>query len=256
MNTRLSRRLQAIADRVPKGSLLADIGSDHALLPSYLAEQGRIKRGIAGELNPGPFEAATKQIKESKLTHIVEVRRGDGLAVISPREVNCITIAGMGGVLIASILEAGQDKLEGVQTMILQPNVGEEALRRWLLEHNWQLMEETILEEDDKIYEIIVAEKLDTATESNSKLFAERTVGSNPSVSINKEWLLKMGPYLLAEPSSTFFKKWDLEIRKLEMILKQLSQSELESSRAKEVELRQEINEIKGILACLPKDRP
>lgn len=252
---KLSKRLELIAKQVPAGSTLADIGSDHALLPSYLALQGRIRKGIAGEVNPGPFQAASKQIRGSQLGEIVDVRLGDGLAVIEAGEVEVITIAGMGGALIASILESGSPKLAGVKRLILQPNVGEYNVRSWLLDHSWILINELILEEDGKIYEILIAIPSASAEASidNELLYKSRPLDEH--LTIDREQLLKMGPYLIQNPSSVWFQKWELELGKLDMIRRQLSLSESPESRAKEQELEQEMKRIKEVMACLQKDR-
>ncbi|WKB36916.1 SAM-dependent methyltransferase [Terrilactibacillus sp. S3-3] len=41
---RLSKRLALIASFIPRESVLADIGSDHAHLPAYAYQQGWIKK--------------------------------------------------------------------------------------------------------------------------------------------------------------------------------------------------------------------
>ncbi|MDU0201663.1 tRNA (adenine(22)-N(1))-methyltransferase [Paenibacillus sp. MAH-36] len=252
---KLSKRLQMIADRVPVGSKVADIGSDHALLPTFLAQQGMIVFAVAGEVNPGPFEAATRQVLESGLSKKISVRSGDGLAVIEPGEVNVITIAGMGGSLMASILEAGKQKLEGVTHLILQPNVGEDQVRKWLLAEGWNLVAEAILEEDGKIYEILTA-TAGSAQDKNSQeaLYAERTLSGG--IVVSKERLLQMGPYLLEEAPEVWFSKWDSELKKLAMIEGQLKLSTAEASAVKAEQIAQEIKDIKEVLACLQKVKP
>lgn len=251
---KISKRLEMIADRVPAGSRLADIGSDHALLPVYLAQMGKICFAIAGEVNPGPFQAANMQIKEAGLESTVHVRLGDGLEVIRSGEVDVITIAGMGGNLIMHILSAEFPKLTGVNRLILQPNVGEDQVRRWLYEHDWYLEDETILEEDGRIYEVLTAVKEGNAKERNRRLYGDYVLSCGLSIPIER--LLRMGPHLLRKPTEVLYTKWNEEIIKLETIHKQLSGSESGASMSKQVEIGQEIRQIKGVLNCLQKGKP
>jgi tRNA (adenine22-N1)-methyltransferase len=245
--------LQLIADRVPVGSRSADIGSDHALLPVYLVQAGRVSFAVAGEVNPGPLEAAARQVKEQRLTDRIEVREGNGLAVLSPLEVDVITIAGMGGSLIATILEEGLEKLNGVKKLILQPNVGEEQVRRWLDSHGWYLESESILEEDGKIYEILEASKESYTNEQKTSLYLDKKLGDG--LVIGKARMLQMGPYLLADAPEVWFSKWESELQKLEMIRGQLSLSSAEASLQKATAFSKEMNEIKEVLSCLQKDK-
>ncbi|WP_462412245.1 tRNA (adenine(22)-N(1))-methyltransferase [Neobacillus sp. Marseille-QA0830] len=227
---KLSARLEAVATYVPSGARMADIGSDHAYLPCYLAKTKGIPFAVAGEVVEGPFQSAQRNVLAEGLSDTISVRMGDGLEVISPGEVDCITIAGMGGALIASILEKGKDKLDSVTRMILQPNISAEIIRKWLLENKWELIEEEILEEDGKIYEILVAEKGDPL-----RPYRE-----------NKEVGLLMGPYLLKNPSSAFRKKWTGEIRNWQRILGQIdqaAQTEETMKKAQELERKNQLVE-------------
>ncbi|AWB45395.1 tRNA (adenine-N(1))-methyltransferase [Paenibacillus sp. CAA11] len=250
---KLSVRLQEIENRLPEGCTFADIGSDHALLPVSAVLCGRAKSAVAGEVNDGPYESAKRQVAGAGLEGKVDVRKGDGLAVIAPGEVEAITIAGMGGALMAQILESGLSKLEGVKRLILQPNVGEEIVRRWLLEHDWYLTDEHILKEDGKIYEILTAERHNEAVKANQNLYHERTLSSG--LVLTKEWLLLMGPYLLNKPGAVFHEKWESEGDKLKRIRKQMAQSEQDTARQKEAELTLQIDQLKEVLSCLPKDK-
>ncbi|MNO21532.1 tRNA (adenine(22)-N(1))-methyltransferase [compost metagenome] len=248
---KLSARLQQIADRLPSGCRLADIGSDHALLPVYAVQSGIASSAIAGEVNEGPFEAASRQVAEAGLMSKVQVRKGDGLAVIDQGEADTITIAGMGGALIASILAAGSDKLAGVKRLVLQPNVGEDIVRRWLFEHGWYLLEEFILEEDGKIYEILTAVSDSDAAALNESLYQERTITGGAI--LTRELLLMMGPRLTEQPAGVFVAKWLSEIEKLDKIRKSVASSAQEASREKEQQLANEIKQLKEVLTCLQK---
>ncbi|WP_066312086.1 tRNA (adenine(22)-N(1))-methyltransferase TrmK [Bacillus sp. FJAT-29814] len=207
MNTdKLSKRLETVAKYVPNRARVADIGSDHAYLPCYLVKNSGIPFAIAGEVAAGPFHSAEKNVLSEGLTHQISVRMGDGLEVIGAGEVDCITIAGMGGTLIASILEAGKEKLGSVNRLVLQPNIGVEAIRRWFIENGWELIAEEILEEDGKIYEILAAEKGDPY-----KPYTE-----------NLPRGLLMGPFLHQTKSAAFEKKWLSEIKNWQKIIQQL----------------------------------
>lgn len=251
---KLSARLIQIAERLPKGCKLADIGSDHALLPVYAVKNGLVQSAVAGEVNEGPLKAAQQQVAQAGLTSAISVRKGDGLAVVSPGEVDTITIAGMGGALIASILEAGQEKLAGVHTLVLQPNVGEDLVRRWLLRHEWALTEESILEEDGKIYEILTARRLPDSTTYNADLYAPRVLPGS-DMKLTKELLLLLGPWLLKNPNRVWFDKWYGEIKQLERIRSSVASSSQEASRLKEQELAELARQLTEVMECLQKDK-
>lgn len=224
---KLSNRLETVAKYISRDLRLADIGSDHAYLPCYVIQKGVTPFAIAGEVVEGPFQSAKKQVEDLGLTDKISVRKGNGLAVIEKGEVDCITIAGMGGALIASILENGKEKLADVKRLILQPNISAISIRIWLQENGWVLVAEEILEEDEKIYEILVAEK------GNENTWDKNTL----------EKSLLFGPFLLKQKSPIFQKKWLAEKRNWINILNQLEKaSGTEENKAKKQEL---INKIK-----------
>ena len=140
-------RLESVAKYIPQGSRIADIGSDHAYLPCYVVQKGVTPFAIAGEQGPVTGSANATTSISRRMTCSLKL------------EVDLMTIAGMGGALIASILEAGKEKLEDVQCLVLQPNIGAKSIRTWLLKNGWGLIAEEILEEDGKIYEVLVAER-------------------------------------------------------------------------------------------------
>ncbi|BCA85949.1 SAM-dependent methyltransferase [Enterococcus saigonensis] len=227
----LSQRLTVVGNAVPKGARLADIGSDHAYLPVALMLVGKISYAVCGEVVVGPFQSAQKQVVKSGLADKIVVRLADGLAAIKKEdEIDTITIAGMGGTLITSILENGktQGQLSGHERLILQPNVGEANVRRWLQKEGYEILTESILAENDKIYEVIVAEK----TVVKSQL-------------TDKE--IFFGPYLLAEKNSVFLKKWLQEQYALEKVLIQLQKAKVVPEE-KVIAIKQELAWIKEVL--------
>ena len=189
----LSMRLTRVASHVPTGATVADIGSDHAYLPCYLVSQGLAERAVAGEVVKGPYESAKKQVKQEQLEDKIEVRLASGLEAIHPEDgITAITIAGMGGPLIVSILDQGLEKLAGVSRLILQPNVNAKAIREWAQTHQWAIVEEEIIKENNKIYEILVLER------------------SSQPVVLTPAQLL-MGPVLMKQQTEAFREKWQRE---------------------------------------------
>jgi tRNA (adenine22-N1)-methyltransferase len=223
LNTdKLSFRLATVAKYVPDGARLADIGSDHAYLPCYLAKNSGIPFAIAGEVATGPYQSAERNVLSEGLSDIISVRMGDGLEVTQSGEVDCITIAGMGGALITSILENGKDKLGSVQRLVLQPNISAISIRKWFLANNWELIAEEIIEEDGKIYEILIGEK------------------GNPykPYRTNLDMRLLLGPFLVQKQAETFKKKWSAEKKNWQRIYEALEGA---AETAETIEKKQEL---------------
>ena len=226
----LSARLACVASLVPAGARVADIGSDHAYLPAALVLDGKIDFAIAGEVVKGPYENAVREIKEHQLEGQVIPRLADGLAAIEPADkVDTITIAGMGGSLIASILEKDKNKLTGIKRLVLQPNVGESQLREWLMNNHYQIMNEKIIEEDNHIYEIIVAE---------------------PSVVPFRysKYELDFGPFLLENKGPIFKKKWQEYLQREAHVIDQMQKAQQPPVK-KINEINQFLSQVKEAIA-------
>lgn len=220
----ISKRLELVASFVPQGAVLLDVGSDHAYLPIDLVEKGKIERAIAGEVVEGPYQSAVKNVEAHGLKEKIQVRLANGLAAFEEADqVSVITIAGMGGRLIATILQEGLGKLANVERLILQPNNREDDLRIWLQEHGFQIVAESILEEASKFYEILVVEA------GQMKLSARD---------------VRFGPFLSKEVSPVFVQKWQKEAAKLEFALDQIP----EKNREERQVLAHKIQAIKEVL--------
>ena len=220
----ISKRLELVASFVPQGGILLDVGSDHAYLPIDLVERGKIESAIAGEVVEGPYQSAVKNVEAHGLKEKIQVRLANGLAAFEEADqVSVITIAGMGGRLIARILEEGLDKLADVERLILQPNNREDDLRIWLQDHGFEIVAENILEEAGKFYEILVVEA------GQMKLSASD---------------VRFGPFLSKEVSPVFVQKWQKEAEKLEFALRQIPEKNLEERQV----LVDKIQAIKEVL--------
>jgi tRNA (adenine22-N1)-methyltransferase len=226
----LSKRLTEVASLVPVGCRLADIGSDHSYLPAHLLIQGKVCTAIAGEVNEGPLLSAQNLVEKLGLGSVMYVRKGNGLEVIEEGEVDVISIAGMGGALICQILNEGLEKLTRTQRLILQPNVASHLVRQWLIHHNWELKYESMIEEDNKFYEVLMAEP------GNPELPYD---GLNTR---ERERAILMGPYLLQDKTPAFIRKWKAEIDKRNKIISSLHHSTGEGKEEKLYHVSEEIS--------------
>lgn len=148
----LSRRLGALRDRVPRGAVVADVGTDHAWLPIHLVHDRISPRAIAADRRAPPLQAARARIAAHGLSDRVEVRQGDGLTVLVPGEVGVVTIAGMGGRRIAELVEAVPAVVRGLDRVIVQPNTEVARVRERLRAAGLTLVDEDLLFEDGHWY--------------------------------------------------------------------------------------------------------
>ena len=206
---KLSKRLKMVASFISEGTFFADIGSDHAYLPCYICLKDEKARAIAGEVREGPYHRAEETVAAYQLSDKVEVRLGDGLQIINSDEgVKELVVAGMGGGLISQIIESGKEKLTTIDRLVLQPNNSTHNVRKLLLNLGYSLTHEKILEDNNHIYEILVADKI------NNEPFLWN------NVEVEKQLLF--GPYLMKEKSPVFLKKWKIEREKLMKVIHQM----------------------------------
>lgn len=148
----LSKRLQALADMVTPGNVVADVGCDHGFLSIYLLERGIAPRVIAGDVRKGPLSAARAHVEERGLSAYIETRLSDGLQEYLPGEAQTLVCAGMGGKLMQRILLQHPDVTGAFQEMILQPQSEHRQFRVFLREQGFVVTDENILCEDGKYY--------------------------------------------------------------------------------------------------------
>lgn len=155
MNLILSPRLKTIADSIRGYETVADIGSDHAYLPIYLVKNKMVKSVVATDVNKGPVRIAKARVASHNAEDRIKVRQGDGLQPIRSGEAEVIVVAGMGGLLIRDILEKGIEIARSARLTILQPMRDSGKLRGWLLANSFEIVDEELVKEQDKIYEIM-----------------------------------------------------------------------------------------------------
>jgi len=156
---KLSKRLMKVAERVKKGDIVVDVGTDHGLLPIYLIEKGIAKRAIASDIIEEICTKTKEKIKDLGYLEKIRVIKSDGLLNVKDEEVNDVIIVGMGGMLICEILNKSLAYLED-KTLILGPHRDNDKVRRFLHKVGFKIVSEDIVEDkNNKFYYIITAKK-------------------------------------------------------------------------------------------------
>ena len=151
----LQPRLRLLADMVPAGAHLADIGTDHGYLPVWLMQQGRIASAIAADIGPEPLAHARRTAAEYGAA--LDLRLCDGLRGIAPHEADTLVMAGMGGETIIQILTDSPWPRTSGCTLLLQPQSRGETLRAFLADHGYAIRREALVEDRGHIYPVLEA---------------------------------------------------------------------------------------------------
>ena len=228
---KISERLTVIADLLRIGRRPADIGCDHAYVPIRLCEQGRIDRAVAADIREAPLAIAAENIRRRGLADRIETRLSDGFSAINPSEIDSALIAGMGGMLICSILNEGAGALPSLRELILEPQSDVDQVRRVLTEGStgvtFRIDKERLVLERGKYYPVIHA------------IPVEKSAGCR----LTREELL-YGPELLAGRDPVLKKYLDGRYRKLceiDRALSGISAREKARTAKRVIEIREEI---------------
>ena len=157
---KLTGRLSAAAALCRRGVIVCDVGTDHALLACYLAQNGA-KEVIASDVKEGPLSAARRTIAEQGVTNVTAVL-SDGLDRIDYAD--DVVICGMGGELIMKIISGCRFLSEDTR-FILQPMTKADTLRRELYRGGFDIIEERAVREGDRFYTVMLARYTGAAQE-------------------------------------------------------------------------------------------
>ncbi len=156
-DTVLDARLMSAASFVRQDAIFADIGTDHAFLPVFLLESGRITHAIAADINEGPLKRAEATVRAAGLFDKVELVRTNGTEGLSDRGITDYAICGMGGELIADIIAASEHLKSPEVNLILIPMSRQGHLRCELVRRGFSILEERYSHSDGKYYVCILA---------------------------------------------------------------------------------------------------
>jgi len=204
---KLSNRLRTIANLTDDNSKIVDIGCDHGMLDIYLVQTKKNIKIIASDINKNALNNAIDNINKYQLQNKIKTILSDGLNNIDTTNLNTVIISGMGAHTIVGILRMNKDKLNTIDTLIIQSNNDHDFLRKKVVELGYYIIDEELVKEKNHIYTIIKFKK-------GKKHY-------------NKKQLY-FGPILLENNSKLFVEKNDLELQKLKLLLKLIPRSHVE----------------------------
>lgn len=149
-------RLDVLLPWIDGHTVLLDVGTDHAKLPIKAITHTSIQKAYASDNKPGPLKVAKTRIIEADLADVIPVLEGDGLAILES-DVDVVTIAGLGGSLIQSMLL--KDPLKNVETLIIQPTNKVASVRAFTELMPWMIVDEMITVDKDIPYISLLLKK-------------------------------------------------------------------------------------------------
>lgn len=151
---KLSKRLNKIAELVDFGASVIDVGTDHGYVPNFLCENKISSDIIATDISNNSLQKSIELTKELENEKYIRNILANG--IIDEKRDNII-IAGLGGIQIAEIINNSIEIAKNANKLILQPMQKTQILRRELNNLGFKIIDEYIIYEDDRYFEIIVA---------------------------------------------------------------------------------------------------
>ena len=164
----ISDRLLLCGELVRRGAVLADVGTDHAYLPIHLLSCGTISRCIVSDINEGPLMRARRNLEDSGYSDRAVVVLTDGAAALRDMGATDYAVCGMGGELIARIISEAPQLSDEKINLILQPMSRPEALRAYLFDNGFSILNERYVTDTGRHYVCILASYRGIKTEYTS----------------------------------------------------------------------------------------
>jgi tRNA (adenine22-N1)-methyltransferase len=204
----LGPRLGAIASLVHQDASVLDAGTDHGLLAIGLATSGRARRVVASDVHEEPLDNCRSNLAAAgpSAQARIDVRLGDGLSVLSPGEVDTVTIAGMGGAKVVDILFGGggggggggwpSAEEAGIRRAVVQPTSNVEDVRAALCGRGWTITDEGLTSSGRWAHIILAADAPPRAA-----------AAGGPPPGLSEEDVV-LGPLLRRRPACPLYRAW------------------------------------------------
>ena len=148
------KRLMEIINIIDKDKKVIDIGTDHGLVPLYLAKNSISTNILATDIS-APSLKKLEDALDDNLSKTIKTMVTDGFKGIKKEDNQVAIIAGMGGNTIIDIIDASLDFAKNLDYMILESNIASERLRDYLISQNFEILRDFLTYENGKYYDIL-----------------------------------------------------------------------------------------------------
>lgn len=218
----LPPRLAAVAALVPEGARLADVGSDHGLLPLALLARGHVRFAVATERTEERARAIRRPPPGAAWAGRFAVRAGEGLSPLRSEDaIDTLVVAGLGGRTIAAILGSEAPPGVGPRRLVLQPRTEPAVVRAWLSTHGFLLEAETLVAERGRYHLTLGA-----APGDDAELYRDPV--------LSRDDLLAAGPRIVRARSAEAADLWRRERDRFAAILRRARRGSASRARAQE----------------------
>ena len=152
---KIGKRLQVIASLVDTKNV-ADVGCDHGKLVEYLFDRKIIESAIISDISRPSLDKAIKLLSAKNYPYTAICC--DGLSGYKVGNLDTCIISGMGGFEICKILDKTSINIDN---LILSPQQNIIETKKFLIDKNYQIVFDIIVEEKGKFYNIFKCKKSD-----------------------------------------------------------------------------------------------
>ncbi len=159
MTMELTPRLKTVYEMSGSGGCIIDVGTDHGYLPIKLLSDGKYKTAFMTDVAEGPLSSARENAAAAGNKPVCAsfFLSAGFSSVPEPEGDFSVSICGMGGELIASILDDAPEWIRRADVFVLQPMTKDEKLRAYLWEHGFEITLERAVTEGKKVYIALAA---------------------------------------------------------------------------------------------------
>lgn len=148
------KRLLDIINILDSNKKIIDIGTDHGLVPLYLAKN-KISTDITATDISAPSLQKLVDRLDNDLRKIIKTRVTDGFKGLESEDDQVAIIAGMGANTIIEIIEESLDFAKNLDYMVLASNINTYELRHFLNDHGFYIEKDFLSYENRKYYDIL-----------------------------------------------------------------------------------------------------